>query len=67
MWIDFEEGTRDIHIACPILELAKNEAPKLDDLVIHRANYTPADGAENVKEVNDDGSRRPVRFLPVPL
>jgi len=34
MWIDFEERIRDIHLACPILELAKNVIPKLNNAAV---------------------------------
>jgi len=36
IWIDFEEGTRDLHTSFTILDLVKNASPKLDKLTVRR-------------------------------
>jgi len=35
-WIYFEERTNDLHMACPILDLVKNEAPKSNNSAVQR-------------------------------
>ena len=39
IWIDFEDGTRDLHTSFTILDLVKNVSPKLDNLAVHRVDY----------------------------